>query len=69
MYKVLPGYYNPTEFAEICPRKDGTGTGVTRQQVYYWINQEKNKPGSTSIDVLEVGGRVFVRLQAKPPRK
>jgi hypothetical protein len=65
MYTInQDGYLTPIDFAKTYTARKKR-VGVSRKYIYDLIERERIQPGSTDIDVLEIAGRVFVRL-SKP---
>ena len=60
---ILNGYKTIPEFARNYVGKRSGKAGVYRQYIYDLVNQEKQKPGSTLIEFVEISGHTFVRYK------
>ncbi len=68
--KDTEGYQAPSDFAKTHTHTvqwSKKRVGVSRKYIYDLIEREKLLPGSTDIDVFEIGGRAFVRSKKKQP--
>jgi hypothetical protein len=61
MHKIIGDYKSPGEFAKEYTGKHTHRQGVNRSYIGRLIRQEIVNPGSTGIDVLEIGGLHFVK--------
>lgn len=66
MYAILPQYKRPDTFAKEYISKKFKKVGVNRSYIYQLISKEKEKQGSTDIDVLVVDGTNFVKYRFEP---
>jgi hypothetical protein len=67
-YINLKDYQSVAEFAKTYVSRIDGSVGVHRVRVYKLIQDEIQMPGSTDIDVLEVSGSYYVKLNAKAKR-
>lgn len=63
--KNTDGWLTPANFAKVYMNARKNKQGVNRKYIYDLIERERNSPGSTDIDVLEIDGKPFCRYNKR----